>query len=204
MDYFGTADVKTVAGDADLGKIEDVVHHIRTFWAGQPVPMSLIGYGQDLNRDVLGEQKEQYDRALETVTQWVEDEIVKPLLELQWLLAGIWPDGMTYEIVWASKQVITAEDVQAAADGIAKLRATGLLPDEELIKVLVELLPVLDVEVIAAYLRTQAENEVDSLAQAIAAYADVETARRRQDQAGEGGEETTERRHAHARRAIVA
>jgi ribosomal protein L12E/L44/L45/RPP1/RPP2 len=138
------------------------------------------------------------------VREWVEDSLVKPLLELQWLLAGIWPAGMTYEIVWASKKVITAEGVQQAADAMAKLKSTGLLPDEELIKVLVELLPVLDVDAIMAFLKTQAENEVDSLAQAIAARSG---AGRRQDQTPEEEEppdEATERRrHVHVR-AIVA
>ena len=94
-DFFGTADIHAVQGDARLQEIADVLHHIRTWWTASPVPMSLIGYGQDLNRDVLEKQKEQYDEELDPITQWVEDEILKPLLERQWLLAGILPEGLS-------------------------------------------------------------------------------------------------------------
>src|SRR6185295_11134269 len=58
-----TTEIKAIAGDGRLGEITDVLHHIRTWWLASPVPMSLLGYGQDLNRDVLEEQKDQYDRA---------------------------------------------------------------------------------------------------------------------------------------------
>ena len=52
-----------------------------SWWMASPVPMSLVGYGQDLNRDVLEKQKEQYDEELDPISQWVEDEILVPLLE---------------------------------------------------------------------------------------------------------------------------
>jgi hypothetical protein len=128
-DFFGTVDVKAVQGDAHLQEIGDVVHHIRTWWISSPVPMSLLGYGQDLNRDVLQEQKEQYDEALLGLQQWVTDQIVKPLLELQWLLAGIWPEALEYEIEWKSKKLLTATDIRDLADAALKLRALGLTPN---------------------------------------------------------------------------
>ncbi|MFP4344249.1 MAG: hypothetical protein ACLFU8_06125 [Anaerolineales bacterium] len=128
-DFFGTVDINVVQGDARLQEIGDVVHHIRTWWISSPVPMSLLGYGQDLNRDVLEDQKEQYDEALLGLQQWVTDQIVKPLLELQWLLAGIWPAALEYEIEWKSKQLLTAADIRDLADAALKLRALGLPPD---------------------------------------------------------------------------
>lgn len=168
LDYFGTAEVKVVQGDARLSEIDDVVHHIRTFWVASPVPMSLLGYGQDLNRDVLEEQKKQYDRALETITQWVEDELVVPLLELQWLLQGIWPDGIEYEIVWVSKQVITPADIKDIAEAVSKLKAAALLPDDQLLQVLAAVIPTIDVDAALAFIRDSQADEIDRIAAAAA------------------------------------
>ncbi|MCX6786836.1 MAG: hypothetical protein NTU85_03445 [Candidatus Kaiserbacteria bacterium] len=143
-DFFGSVAVDVVQGDAQLSEIGDVLHHIRTWWLASPAPMSLLGYGQDLNRDVLEKQEEQYQRALEGLTAWPETEFVKPLLERQWLLAGIWPAGLVYTIKWQAKQPLTAANVQKAADAGLKLKAIGW-PDELVARVLGMLLPGVDV-----------------------------------------------------------
>ncbi len=126
-DFFGTADIQVVAGEGGaLEAIGDVMHHVRTWWLASPLPMSLLGYGQDLNRDVLDKQSEQYQRALESLTQWVEAQFVKPLLEREWLLAGILPDSLKYEIKWKTTELLTIATVTAAADAVAKLTAAGM------------------------------------------------------------------------------
>lgn len=126
-DFFGTADIAVVAGEGGaLEAIGDVMHHVRTWWLASPLPMSLLGYGQDLNRDVLQEQKEQYDRALESLTQWVEAELVKPLLERQWLLLGILPAGLQYEVKWKTTETLKIATVALAANAVTKLIAAGL------------------------------------------------------------------------------
>jgi hypothetical protein len=139
-DFFGTVDLNVVQGDNQLGQIEDVLHQIRTWWLASPLPMSLLGYGQDLNRDVLDKQEEQYRRALEGLRAWPETQIIKPLLERQWLLKGIYPGGMKYRIRWQSVAPVTAESVQKAADAGLKLRALGAA-DEAVREVLGMLLP---------------------------------------------------------------
>jgi len=135
--------ISAIEGDARLQEIGDVIHHIRTCWLAGIVPMSLLGYGQDLNRDVLEEQKAQYERALESVTQWVEAELVAPLLELQWLLKGFYPEALEYEVVWKSKYPLTAKDLADLADAILKLRALGL-GDEVVFSLLSQFLPGID------------------------------------------------------------
>jgi hypothetical protein len=143
-DYFGTVDIKAISGDAELGKIEDVMHHIRTWWLASPVAMSLLGYGQDLNRDVLDKQSEQYQMALMGLTAFPEVEIVKPLIERQWLLQGILPEGLTYRIKWRNKQLITAATVSQATDAALKLMALGR--QDLAAQVLALLLPGLDID----------------------------------------------------------
>lgn len=127
-DFFSNkaGSISALDGDANLDQYEDVMHHVRTFFLASPVPMALLGYGQDLNRDVLQEQKEQYDEAIEQITEWVESQMVRPILELQWLLAGILPEGLDYEIVWKARNEPTPQDIRDAADAAIKLRALGL------------------------------------------------------------------------------
>ena len=145
-DFFSSkpGTVTAIGGDASLGAIDDVLHHIRTWWLASPVPMSLLGYGQDLNRDVLDKQKEQYDEMLNQVKHWVGEELIKPLLYREWLLHGIVPEGLPYQIAWKSKTRLTPEALMALANAALSLRTLGL--DNVALKaVLVKYLP--DVEV---------------------------------------------------------
>ena len=143
-DFFGTVDINVVQGDARLGEIDDVLHHIRTWWLSSPVPMSLLGYGQDLNRDVLEQQKEQYDESLAALQTWVTDELVKPLVELEWLLHGIWPGGLDYEVQWHKKQVLKPTDLKDLAEAALRLRALGL-SDQAVWTLLEQFLPGVDI-----------------------------------------------------------
>jgi hypothetical protein len=163
------ASIQAIQGDARLGEIEDVVHHIRTWWVASPVPMSLLGYGQDLNRDVLQEQKEQYDEALESVSGWVQDQFVVPLLEMQWLLQGIWPKGLTYQVTWAVKQALTAARLLALAKALAAMQATMLFDDETLIRIAVRIVPGLDAEALLAALAKVKAERPDEIARMAAA-----------------------------------
>lgn len=149
QDWFGTAEIRTVEGDAKVSDIEDILHHIRTWWVASPVPMSLLGYGQDLNRDVLQEQKEQYDEALGEIRPWVEHEIVTPLLELAWLLAGILPETLTVEYHWKAKRVLKPSDLRDIADAALRLRGLGL-SDAAIWQLVQQFLPDVDIEALLA------------------------------------------------------
>lgn len=166
LDFFSSkrTSVSAIQGDARLGEIDDVLHHIRTFWLASPVPMSLLGYGQDLNRDVLDEQEKQYRRRLEAISQWVTSQFVRPLLERQWLLRGIWPDSLTWQAEWANKQPATAADIDVVAKAVVALRATGLLTDETMLRLLSHVLPDFDVAAELEALKKQRPDEVDRMA----------------------------------------
>lgn len=141
--------VTTVQGDARLGEIDDVKHHIKTFWMPSPAPMDLLGYGEDVDFSVIGHQKEQYDESLEAVREWVTDQFIAPLLERQWLLKGIFPDDVDYEIKFAPKQQVTADSVEKIARAAAQLRALGV--SEEVIGMLLaQFIPGLDPEMLFA------------------------------------------------------
>lgn len=138
--------IQAIQGDANLADIADVMHHINTFLIASSVPASLIGYGHDLNRDVLEEQSSEYDEDKESLSDWVAEQIVIPLIERQWLLKGIWPDGLTWSIEWASKKALTPAAFAEAAKALAALRATGLLADESLIRLFARFVPDFDAQ----------------------------------------------------------
>jgi len=159
--------IQAIQGDAHLNEIEDVLHHIRTFWLASPVPMALLGYGQDLNRDVLDEQERQYRRTLESISAWVTSQLIRPLVERQWLLKGIFPDALRWNVEWTSKEPLTASELDLAARALVSLRATGLLTDETMLRLLSNIVPNFDVAAELMALAKQKPDEVSRMAQMI-------------------------------------
>lgn len=159
--------IQAIQGDAQLGQIEDVLHHVDTFGVASPVPLELIGYGRNLNRDVLAQKKEQYTETLEAVRQWVVAEFVRPLVERQWLLAGIWPEGLTLDVVWKAKRQASPTELAEMARFAAAVKAAKLLTDETVLRVMATVLPEFDVEAELAAL-TAEEDERMAMALRIA------------------------------------
>lgn len=162
QDFFGNVEVAAIQGDARLSEIGDIQHHIETWATGSPVPLTLIGYGKDLNRDILEQKKEQYDEAKEEVSRWVADQFARPLLELQWLLQGIWPGGMEYSLTWGSKKVITPEDLLNVARAGQQFRLLGW-PDEIVVEILVPFIPGLDGERLLKAMEALKANQPDEI-----------------------------------------
>jgi hypothetical protein len=135
--------IDVVSGDPGLGDMNDILHHVRTWAIASPVPLPLLGYGENINRDVLEEQKAQYELALIEVTSWMIGDIVTPIIELEWLLGGIYPESHTFEIAQPTMKPLTAEIVQKVAEAGIKLKALGL-PDQLLWPIIARLLPGLD------------------------------------------------------------
>ncbi len=140
-DFFvSDGEISAMQGDAQLGDIADVRHHLKTLWVASPVPMSIVGYGEDIDFSVVGHQKEQYDEALPQVRQWITAQLLQPLLELQWLLAGILPDQLEYEITWAPKSNTTPQDIEAIAGAAIQLKELGI-PIETIATIMAPFLP---------------------------------------------------------------
>jgi len=136
--------ITTVQGDARLNDIGDVVHHIETWGMASPVPLVLLGYGKDLNRDILEQKLTQYERSLESLTQWLEDDFVRPLLEREWLLNGIFPESLKYELVWRYKAPSSPADLKNVADAIVRFKALNI-PDAIINAIVARFLPWLDI-----------------------------------------------------------
>lgn len=138
--------IQAIQGDARLGEIDDVLHHIDTWATASPVPLELIGYGRNINRDVLAQKKEQYDDSLRGFRGWLTVEFIKPLLERQWLLAGIWPDGLKWSVDWKLDSAPTPAGFGEMGKALVALKATGLFADDTLLRLFGQLVPGFDAE----------------------------------------------------------
>lgn len=141
-DYFTNkpGSIQTVQGDANLNQLDDVRHMIMTWMMAGDTPAELLGYGEDLNRDVLGEKKLEYDETLETLREWAADQLVKPLVEMQWLLKGIYPPNVAYSIEWLTSNKVTPLMVKDAAAAVSGLALLGVR-QEIMAAVLAQFLP---------------------------------------------------------------
>ena len=182
-DFFSNSKgaIQTIQGDAKLAEIGDVLHQMETFFVASPVPMSLIGYGRSLNRDVLKSQKEQYDEILPTVTRWIETNLLRPLVELQWMLLDLWPGEITWRVVWNTKQVIVAEDLEKVSKAIGSLQATALLDGKTLLDIIEVFLPNVDL--------TRAREELEKREEGEESRMDTAAILARQALQGQDGED---------------
>jgi hypothetical protein len=172
--------IQAIQGDAHLSEIEDVLHHVDTFGVASPVPLELIGYGRNLNRDVLAQKKEQYEESITAVRQWVTAELIRPLVERQWLLAGIWPEGLALDVVWKAKKQSSPADLAEMARFAAAVKAANLLTGETLLRVMATVLPDFDVEAELAALAAE-EDERMTMALRIAGNGEFVGARGEED-----------------------
>lgn len=124
-EYFGNVKIEAIQAEGNLDQIEDVMHHIRTLSFASPLTLALLGYGQDLNRDVLQEQQQQYEDQVQQVRTWVAAEILRPLWELEWLLNGILPAAVKYDVVWRDKKKLDTAAIAKAAEAGLALQALG-------------------------------------------------------------------------------
>jgi len=159
--------LQVIQGDARLSEIDDVKHHVQTFAVASPVPLELIGYGTDLNRDILEQKQDQYEDAIESVRGWLEAEFILPLLERQWLMLGIWPDALSVEFQWKQKKRPTPAGLKDMAAFATAMKAAKLLTDSTLLHILATALPDFDVDAeIAALEAQEAEDAATAQAQA--------------------------------------
>jgi hypothetical protein len=149
--------VTTIQGDGNIGQIDDIKHHLETLATGSPYPLALLGYGADINRDILEQKLEQYDEAKQAISKWLIDQILRPVIELQWLLQGVFPGNLEYEIVWNQKKKLTAKVVKDAADAGNALKLLGI-PMEIIVRLLEQLIPGIDAEEVMALI---AEEEAE-------------------------------------------
>jgi hypothetical protein len=99
-------------GDGNIDRIGDVQHHIATMATASDVPMELMAYGGDLNRDILGEKKDAYEETLNQGREWATTEIIQPLIQREWMLHGIFPANVKYKIIWRKAKSLSPTELR--------------------------------------------------------------------------------------------
>lgn len=127
--------IETVQGDARLNEIEDLRYNVATLLGGGEVPAELMFYGGELNRDILSEKKTSYAEILRQVREWTSEDIIKPLVERQWLLKGIMPEGVKYSITWLRARDLTPQEFQMISNAILQIR---IMFGDEMVQAMLE------------------------------------------------------------------
>lgn len=163
IDFFSNKKVtiSAIQGDANLSETKDIDFHVDRFFAGVPVPKALLGFEQSINRDVLEKQEVQYLRELENARSFTTG-FIREIVDLQLLLKGILPEQVNYNIIWADLWGDQKMDnLSKATDIIVKLQATGLLDDEDLLRVLGAF--IVDINIDEAIEKLKAKKLIESL-----------------------------------------
>lgn len=117
--------VTAVQGDANLDQIGDVVHLLDTFFSGAGVPKGLMGYTDDMARDILEDLKRDYYEevdSLQDTLAWGYDQGFR----LHLLLKGINPDAEDYWVDFAERRTETPNQL---TDRMLKWQAMGMPQD---------------------------------------------------------------------------
>lgn len=114
--------VEAIQGDANLDEIADVKELKDDFFAGTGVPSHLIGYVNEINRDVYEDTLAAYYEILEEYQELLADGYEQGL-RLQLLLRGINADGYEFDLKFAGRKV---ESDNQKADRMLKHQAMGI------------------------------------------------------------------------------
>lgn len=123
-DYFSNkkGSVQPIQGDANLDQINDVKELKDDFFAGIGMPRHLVGYLENINRDVYADSLEAYYEILEEVQELLADGY-EAGLRLQYLLRGINADGYDWDLTFNGRKV---ESDNQLADRMLKHKALGI------------------------------------------------------------------------------
>src|SRR5579875_68091 len=128
-DYFGNGltSITDLNGDAQLDHIKDIEHLQEVYMIGTGVPLHLLGFGKNVNRDIVEDQKKQFEedtQELRDLLEYGDDSPfsgLRALLELELNLQGIDPSLVDLNFMWAENGEDT---VDRKVDRVIKLRSS--------------------------------------------------------------------------------
>ncbi len=127
-DYYGNGlvDVKTLEGDSKVDQIKDVTHLQEVYMLGTGVPLHILGFGQNVNRDIVDAQMSQFEEDVQELRGLLENGDSSPYSGLRFIfdfalaLAGIDATLVEYNVRWFENDNETAND---RVDRVIKLRS---------------------------------------------------------------------------------
>lgn len=154
LDYFatGNVEIKDLHGDAHLGDIGDVEFILNLIMPRTGIAKGLIGFGENVSRDVLDEQREIFYTNQDLLVD-VLNIALRRIYDFGMMLKGINPEAVTYSIQFEERMSEAAKlaKVQSYLDMYAA--NPPLITDEQLIQRVAPYLNVTDVQAYVGQLR---------------------------------------------------
>lgn len=116
--YTNKVQLKVLGGDPDLGTMTDIEMLIDASLSSIGVSRQIIGWGTNVNRDVLDEQRDQLYAAQQQFAKEITEQILIPLFETGLLLAKIDPDSIKIQIEY--NQQFTDRQMEARMENARK------------------------------------------------------------------------------------
>ncbi|TPG74023.1 hypothetical protein EEL32_25540 [Brevibacillus laterosporus] len=161
-DYYhnGIGDVKNLDGDGNLDKIGDVVYLFNKENVGTLIPKGLMGFSEDINRDVLDDQKDEYYDTIEDIRSLLEYgdggpfSGLRAIIDFELLLHGIDVEaiGLSYDVAF---NPLRTEKPQEILDRTIAAWVAGLIDDRTAINSVAHLFQVEDVEQLMETIRLE-------------------------------------------------
>ena len=155
--------ITPVQGDANLSQTGDIDKHAESFFSSLPVPKAILGYADNLNRDIFQVQSDQYLGWLESTSLWVADNIMVPTMQIALVFAGVNPLEVIPEVGWGSREPFTPRDFSTVATGIMHLRKAETLSREDAVRIVAAELNEDPNEMLERLAAERAENEQKEL-----------------------------------------
>ena len=143
----GVTDVKVLQGDENLDNIKDVQFLLNALFPRTCVVLGLIGFGENVSRDILDEQRELLYTQQDLLIDWLEFEALRPVYDLGLLLGGLNPDSITYTIQFEERMSERAK--MGRIELYLELHLARLMTRKQLIQ---RIAPYINVKEVDAYL----------------------------------------------------
>jgi hypothetical protein len=90
--YTNKVQLEVVSGDPNLGTMADIEMLLDASLSSTGVSRQILGFGTNVNRDVLDEQRDQLYAQQQQFAKEITEQILHPLYEIAFLLADMDPD----------------------------------------------------------------------------------------------------------------
>jgi len=132
-DYYmnSLGDIKTLDGDSHLDEIKDIEHLQEVYMIGTGVPLHIMGFGRNVNRDIVEDQKKQFQEDTQELRDLLEYGDSSSYSGLRFIfdfglsLQGLDPTLVDYNLGWYADDNETANE---RVDRAIKLRAAQPKP----------------------------------------------------------------------------
>jgi hypothetical protein len=159
------AKVTALQGDQKLSDIEDIQFMLNCLFPRTMMAKGLIGFGENVSRDILDEQQQFLFTAQDLLIDVLEYDAMRPTFDIGLLFAGIDPDSVTYTIQFEERMSELGK--LARMEVLLECYEAGVMTEKQLITRAAPYLVVKNVDEYIEELESmRAKKQADALQQA--------------------------------------